>query len=654
MSDKNYNFKGYATVYEVECSDGKTIATGAFKHQSGTKVPLVDTHDHTSIKSVIGHMLLTDDGRGMYGPAKLNNTQAGLHAKAAIENGDPLYLSIYANKVKHVNGRVTSGYIKEVSIVFAGANPEAKIDEVIVHGDDFDFPIIKEDEFIIHSGVEINAEDEAEEEPPTEEPNTETEEPKEEPKEDPKPEEAEEDIEEVTDASESEENVEHADDSQKTGFDIYATLTEDEKSLLSWLIDTIIGGDTKTPTETVEQAAGSTVKEVYDGLSAEKRDLFIYIITSLAEEGQEQENISQGEHMKSYKLFEDQTGNNENTLSHAELNGLLKQAKDMKASSLREVFASNDSDVIAHGVSADTLGLLFPEAKDVRSGAPYMVTDDQGWVNTVLVGVNKSPFSNVRSSYADLTDEEARAHGYVTGDEKFEDFFKVYRRETLPQTIYKTEKIDRDNLADITDFDYVQWIKGIMATKLRYELARAILIGDGRAIDHQFKIQEDKIRPIAFDNSVYSIPVYFGSEMTVLNILDDFVMKRKLYKGAGSPTFFTTSEWTSEMLVVRDTLGHRMHDMASLKAELRVRDIVEVTPMSNVTTNVEGVDYELLGVVTNLTDYNLGATKMGQTSFFEDFDIDFNRYTYLGETRSSGAMVTPKAALVLWRELAAG
>ena len=597
---RDYDFSGWASRNDLKCSDGRTIRRDAFKDNDGMIVPLVWNHDHNDPDNVLGHALLENREQGMYTYGYLNNTDKANTARELLKHGDIVSLSIYANKLKQNGGDVLHGDIKEVSVVLAGANPGAFIDSVIVHSfdgynDEYDDgAVIYTDESIALNHAD---EEEVEEEDKKEEAQESEEETEE------KTEEKETEESEETEA-EGEETIEHSDSEEKD-------MAENE---------------------------GKTIQEVFDTLNDEQKDA-VYAIVGMALE--DAEGTEEGDEVK-HNVFENDEMNNEEVLSHAEMQEIFSDAK--RYGSLKE-------SVLQHGI--ENIEILFPDAKLV--GGMQEVKRPDEWVAGVMAATSHSPFSRVKSMYANLTEDEARARGYIKGKLKKEEVFSLLKRETTPTTVYKKQSLDRDDLIDITDFDIVSYMRKEMRGMLDEELARAFLIGDGRLASSDDKINEQNIRPIWKDDDLYAVKVNveFAQDDTddkkAKKVIRAAIKNRKLYKGSGNPVLYTTEDWVTEMLLMEDGIGHPLYDTVDkLATAMRVSKIVTVPVMENQKrTTKSGDAKELIGIIVNLKDYNVGADKGGAVAMFDDFDIDYNKQKYLIETRCSGALIKPFSALVL-------
>ncbi len=582
---KQWDFKGWATRHNVKCGDGRTIKEGAFKENDKQTVPLVWNHDHKDAENVLGHALLEHRKEGVYTYGKFNETSQGKNAKELVRNGDITALSIYANKLKQEKDNVLHGNIREVSLVLAGANPGAYIETVLFHGEGTE----AEEAIIWNNGdLEISHSDEEEED------NANQEDPKTDPdkkpdQEDPK-----------LDPKDKEKELEHS--------------NKEENKM--------------DPKE-------KTIKEVFDTLNEEQK-LMVYALVGAA-----QEEGDGGEKEMKQNAFDKQTEKEDEFLTHAEFTEALADAK--RNGSLKDAF-------LAHGI--DDIDRLFPEVQNLNR-TPELISRDMEWVNTVMAGVSKTPFSRVKSTAANITADEARAKGYVKGEQKVEEVIASLKRTTTPATVYKLQKLDRDDVIDITDFDVIVFIKSEMRVMLNEELARAFLIGDGRSGASPDKINPLNIRPIYGDDTVYTVvrtltPAAGATAAAKAKaFIQDVIRSRKLYKGSGNPSLFTTEDQLVEMLLLEDTNGRVIYDTVDkLKTALRVKDVITVPVMEGVNRVVADDQFDLLGILVNLTDYSVGADKGGQVSIFEDFDLNFNKHEYLIETRCSGALKKPYSAIV--------
>ena len=611
MAKSNYDFSGWATRTNLLCSDGRTIRRGAFSGQDGARVPLVWNHNYTSPDNVLGHADLVEREDGMYAYCTFNDSEAAESARTGVQHGDITNLSIYANHLKQMGNDVVGGKIREVSLVLAGANPGAFIDNVaFAHGDSYE---LDEEEAIIYTDENLSLyhSDDKKKKP-----------------------EDEEDPEDKKDSESEEESDEEDDD-----------MTEEEKKNL----------------QHADDEDGETVEEVFNTLSdKQKKAVYAIFEAALGEESEAEHSDfdEEGESMK-HNVFDTEMEDEGMTLSHDDMQVILDDAK--RVGSLKESFLAHADD---YGIK--DIDWLFPEARNLNT-PPDWIKRETDWVQGVLNGVHKTPFSRIKSMFADIREDEARARGYIKGRRKKEEVFSLLKRTTDPQTIYKKQKLDRDDIVDITDFDVVAWIKAEMRMMLDEEIARAILVGDGRLASSDDKIQEAHVRSILNDDELYSIHknVEFTAaeqadadydSIKAQKFIDTIIKSRKDYKGSGNPTLYTTEDVITDMLLLKDGIGHYMYKTEEeLRTTLRVSKIVTVPVLENVTReDTHGVEHDLIGIIVNLTDYNVGADKGGAISMFDDFDIDYNQYKYLIETRISGALIKPFSAIVVEMTEAAG
>ena len=617
MGKKEYDFSGWATKFNIKCADGRTIRESAFKQNDGKIIPLVYMHDHFDPENVLGHALLEyRPPEGIYAYGKFNNTPRGQHAKEMVRNDDVVSLSIYADQLKEDKntGDVFHGAIKELSLVLAGANPEARIDmPYISHGDGELF------EAEIYCGEQDFELYHSDEQPP----------------------------ESIT----SKEDDEVEDD--RTVQDVLDEMDDETTAVVDYLLKQ-------------KEAEIRAEYEEYEDEDDEIEEPEEYEEDE-DEEIEESTDEEEEDEMK-HNAFDSETKGGA-FLSHADMEMIFKDAKS--CGSLREAVEQHlESGVLAHslphpiptdgmvGPSPDTadqtygvrdLDMLFPEAKNLNN-PPEFIKRDTTWVDVVMNGVHHTPFSRVKSTYANITEDEARAKGYMKGNKKKEEVFTLLKRKTEPQTVYKKQALDRDDITDITDFDVVAWIKGEMRMMFNEELARAFLIGDGRAEDSDDKIKEDRIRPIAKDVDLFNVKVNVEvsanakpSELAK-KFIDEVIRNRKFYKGSGNPKMFITADLLTEMLLLEDGINHKLYKSVSeLATALRVSEIIEVEVLEG--QKINGND--LCAIIVNLADYNVGADKGGAVSLFDDFDIDYNQYKYLMESRCSGALVKPFSAMTI-------
>lgn len=585
--DNNHDFGGYATVANRKCSDGLTITPQAFQHMDGLKVPLVFQHIHDKIEVVLGHAILQHREKGTYAFCHFNKTSAGKNAKLLVENQDLDSLSIYANNVAVKDKKVVHGNIREVSLVLTGANPEAKIDFIrVMHGDGLDDYTIRDDEALMTFWEPI----------------------------------------EHSEKVEDDTVVEH-----KTRQEVFDTLNEEQQELLAVLVHEALA-DT---VEHSEQRADSDTDESSDQTNQDKSKSDDADLAH--KEGPMTRNVFEKNGDANIQHADGTGGYNGSGLTKEQIGTLLHSAQEMK--SLKSAIVAHAED---YGIT--NIEVLFPDAQMIDA-KPEWITRRIEWVEGVLNGTQKLPFSRIKSRSADLTHAEARAKGYIKATMKKDQFFTISQRETTPKTIYKRQKLDRDDIIDITDFDIVAWLWVEMRFMLREEVARAILVSDGREVDDPDKINENHIRPIAFDDPFYTDVVTVAAATTSLQLVDAVIANRYKYKGSG-PSAYMSVQTMTEMLLVRDADNRRMYrTKADLAAELLVREIVEVEVMEGVKR--DGLD--LVMIIVNLSDYAVGSTKGGEITTFEDFDIDWNQYKYLIETRLSGALVRHKTAQVILR-----
>ena len=566
MTKNKYDFAGWATKYGVGCSDGRTILKGAFAHCDEIVVPLVWNHTYDKPENVIGNAKLINSDEGVYTYCSFNDTSTAETAKSLVKHGDITSLSIYANHLKQAGNIVMHGDIKEVSLVLAGANPGASIQEVLVHGE------ISEGEATIYNepeGLELWHED----------------------------------VDEEPEVEEEPEDIKHEDDSNETIADIYNSMTEKQKKAVAAIIDQLADDD---------------------------------------EPSSEDNNQNKGDSEMKHNVFDQNEENKE--LRHFDFEATMKDAK--RCGSLKEAFLAHAQD---YGIK--DIETLFPEAKNIYN-EPEFIKRDTGWVAGFLNGTHKSPFSKIKAMYADITADEARAKGYIKGKLKKEEVFSLLKRTTEPTTIYKKQKLDRDDIIDITDFNVVAWIKKEMRIMLDEEIARAMLIGDGRSSVSEDKIKENCIRPIYNDADLYTIKFAMNSLASdeAKEFIRSCIKSRDDYEGSGNPNLYTTEDVISDLLLIEDANGRFIYDsIATLARTLRVNQIIPVPVMKGLTRTdaAESKTYDVKAIIVNPNDYWVGADKGGQISMFDDFDIDYNQYKYLMETRISGSLVKPYSAIVI-------
>ena len=593
---EGYDFGGWATKANLLCSDGRVIMPDAFAHNDGQRVPLVWNHQHSDPDHILGYADLENRPEGVYAHCKFNETDTGNVAKQLVQHGDIVSLSIYANGLTEKKSHVTHGNIREVSLVLAGANPGAGIDSVTLSHGED-----SDDEGIVYSDTSLDL------------------------------------ATEVSHSDDTNSELSHADDNS------------DKKS------------------EDDEE----TVMDVFNTLN-EKQKNAVYAMIGAAYEAtppaKDEENTNEeGDTDMKHNVFDTDVQKENQVLSHSDITAIISDAK--RTGSLRDAAIAHNAGEITHAATDDdgksvTYGIanvdyLFPDARNITR-EPLFIKRDTGWVTVVMGAVKHSPFSRIKSIFADITADDARAKGYIKGNKKVEEVFTLLKRSTTPTTIYKKQKMDRDDVADITDFDVVSWIKSEMRVMLDEEIARAILVGDGRSTASDDKINESNIRPIWKDDSLYTIKatVQLGASETETTKGKKFIKAvlkaRKDYKGSGNPILLTTEDVLTDLLLIEDTNGRNIYESVDkLATALRVSKIVTSPVLENQTrAGVDLVDGDtktrtLMGIIVNLADYTVGADKGGAVNLFEDFDIDFNQQKYLIETRCSGALTKPYSAIAV-------
>lgn len=628
--DKKFDFSGWATRANMLCSDGRIIRKDAFKECDGVTVPLVWNHQHNSPDEVLGHALLENRDEGVYAYCTFNNTESGQTAKLLVQSGDVDKLSIYANKLKQQGCDVIHGIIRELSLVLAGANPGAYIESVMMHGEDsYEEGYIGSGDYIENVEPLFHADSD------------------------------EKGDKEVADKTESTNSKAE----EETVADVFDTFTEKQKTVVYAMIGQALeaagvknekedaevkhADNSSDKTETGKDDKEETVADVFDTLS-EKQKTVVYAVIGQAleeagvetDEEDDDENEGGNNNMK-HNVFDQETSNTE-VLSHSEMAEIMDDAR--RGGSLKDA-------VLQHGI--ENIDYLFPEAKAIDN-VPGFIKRDDTWVTDVMSAVHKTPFSRIKSIFADITEADARAKGYVKGNLKFEEVITLLKRITNPTTIYKKQKLDRDDVVDITDFDVVAWLKTEMRMMLDEEIARAVLVGDGRSASSNDKINEQNIRPIWTDDDVYTVKAGItvtGSETDdekAKAFIKATIKSRKNYKGSGNPVMFMSEDMLTNCLLVEDTNGRVIYDsIDKLATALRVRKIVPVPVMENLTRQVSSKTHTLAGIYVNLADYNVGADKGGAVNMFDDFDIDYNQNKYLIETRCSGALIKPFSAVAI-------
>ena len=584
----DYDFSGYATKANTKCYDGLIIAPNAFADDNGRKVPVVWNHNHSGPEYVLGHALLQNRRDGVYAYVKMNDTPSGQTALEAVRSGDIDAMSIFANGLKKAGQTVMHGVIRELSLVLAGCNPGALIDEIVAHGADSDGEggeafIYTDGGLSLKHGLDPD------------------------------------------DNPLNEEDDEMAKEGGKTLEEVVDTMNDEQKEALYALV-----GMAKNDLDEDDDPE----EDDYD----EEDDEDDYDDYDEEDDEDDYDDYDEEDDMK-HNVFDNDP--EQGVLRHSmdEINAAIADGKS--CGSMKDAF-------IAHGI--EDVEWLFPE-DHLLDTPPRIIDNDQSWVSKVMSGVHHIPFSRVKSMAADLTEEDARAKGYIKGNFKKEQVFSLLKRSTTPTTVYKKQKMDRDDVADITGFDVIAWLKQEMRVKLNEELARAYLIGDGRLSSSDDKINEGNIRPIYNDDDLFTIKVQVETAAgddtaTKLDKMMTAVLKaRKNYKGAGNPTFYTTDDTLIDLLLLKDKIGHRLYkNEAEVAQALRVKEIVTVPQMEGMTGKLGG---EFVGIIVNLADYTVGADKGGAVNMFDDFDIDYNQQKYLIETRCSGAMTTPFGAMAI-------
>ena len=608
---EDYDFCGWATRNDVRCSDGRTIRRDAFKDCDGKIVPLVWNHQHNEVSNVLGHALLKNRPEGVYTYGKFNDTISGQEAKIQVKNGDIKSLSIYANQLRQKGGDVLHGAIREVSLVLAGANPKAFIETVIAHSDSSE-----DEEAIIYTGEDLQ-------------------------------------LAHADEGDESDDQLSHANESK-----------EDDK----------VADSNNTNSGNSEK----TVQDVVDSMNEEQKTVMYALIGQALEDAgvdtDEDDNSEGGNDNMKHNVFDTDEQYRDDVLTHSDQEGIVALAKNKAVGTLQnaiQIYTEDNDMHLAHGI--DDIETLFPEYKDVRPGAPEMITRDQTWVDQVISKVHKSPISRIRTRQADVRGDDQRAFGYQKGKfKKYPGNIKLLKRTTDPQTVYVRDALHRDDIIDITDFDVVSYQYQIMRMNLNEELAMAIMIGDGREEGDELKIDESHIRPIWTDDDLYTIHydvdiegmkkslqgtntgANFGENYIYAEaIIQSALYAREDYKGSGSLDFYCTPHLLNVMLLARDLNGRRIYSSVSdLAAALNVNSIRTAEQFENKTRTAAGSKTKkLLGLFVNLSDYSLGSTRGGEITRFNQFDIDFNQEKYLLETRVSGALTRVYSAIALEEDI---
>ena len=622
---KSFDCSGWATKANMRCADGRVIMKNAFKECDGMTVPVVWNHQHNSVDEVLGHALLENRDEGVYAYVNFNDTESGQNAKLVVQHGDVNRFSIYANKLKQQGSNVIHGVIRELSLVLAGANPGAVIETVMMHGEDsYEEGYITPDiiycienvEPLFHADTEKKGEEEMSKE---------------------------------TAKPEGEETIK----------DVFDTLTEKQKKAVYAMIGMALEDDNAKGNENEKEKEkevkhaeqptkddeNETVEDVFNTLTDKQKNVVYAIIGQALEDAgvdiEDDEEDEGGNANMKHNVFDKETETNE-VLTHSEMTEIFEDAK--RCGSLKDA-------VLQHGI--EHIDYLFPDAKNIDS-EPGFIKRDDSWVADVMNSVHKTPFARIKSIFADITEADARARGYIKGNKKVDEVFTLLKRITTPTTIYKKQKLDRDDVIDITDFDVIAFLKKEMRMMLDEEIARAILVGDGRTSSSNDKINEQNIRPIWTDDDVYTVK----AAVNVTNSTTDAekakafiracIKSSKEYKGSGNTVMYMPEDMLTDCLLLEDKNERVIYDtVEKLATALRVRKIVPVAVMENLKREVGSKTHTLAGIYVNLADYNVGADKGGAVNMFDDFDIDYNAMKYLIETRCSGALIKPYSAVAI-------
>lgn len=585
---KDYSFSGWATKANIRCTDGKIIMPNAFKDDDGKKVPLVFNHSHSRIDDVLGHAILEHRDQGVYAYCYLNDTAKGSNAKKLVTHGDLDSLSICAGELRHNGESIVKGSIKEVSLVLAGANSGAKIENIVFHtalGDEYEsdedaiISMGQDSKIIMHSDIENN------------------------------------------------EEVNYSDEiGDKTLEEVFETFNAEQKAAVAAMIALVLE----------DKNTGAGGGGGGGGSSDDDED---YNIEALSKEEIDEIVDKGGQNTMKHNVFESCNKEDE-VLTHSEMATIFEDAK--RNGSLKDAF-------ISHGITE--IHNLFPEAKEVDNTLKF-IGQPGDWVTSVMNAVGKSPFPRVKTTFANITADEARARGYIKGKQKIEEVFTLLKRKTEPQTVYKLQKMDRDDIIDITDIDIVAAVKNEMRMMLQYEIARAIMVGDGRSAASDDKIHEDNIRPIWTDEDLFTVKAKFDASASMSSsdrakeAIKTIIRARKEYKGSGRPTLYCSEDFIADCLLLEDNTGRSIYESEQqLATKLRVAGIVTSPIFDNQTREVDGKIHSLHALIVNLSDYKLGTAAGGQATMFDDFDLNFNKYEYLIETRCSGALITPYSAI---------
>lgn len=662
MANLNFvpDFQGWATRNDLVCGDGRTIKRDAFKHQDGHKVPLVWQHQRNDPENVLGYAILTNTPEGVRTAAKFNDTKKAQVAKMLVEHGDIDALSIFANHLQQAGLDVLHGDIKEVSLVISPSNPGATIDSPIAHGEGEDVVAC------IYTGLPLELEHTDDLEGSQEDVTA--------------PQEETEPQQEGAEAPSEDGSMSHSDDeSDETIGDVLKTFTEDQRRAFDFCVAQVAvqNGAVDLPSEPDDTKVehgddGPTIQDVINTMNEkQKKVLYYYVAIANAlnknmavehgEENEEDESMKVNTFDKNGKVATA-------TLSHSDIEGIFKEGK--RLGSLREAVKNFETDVLEHADNLTDLGYdpeaegnygignidyLFPDAKAINN-EPELIKREDAWVADFMANVHRSPFSRIKSLFANITAAEARAKGYTKGNKKIEEVFGLLKRTTTPTTIYKKQKLDRDDLIDIVDFNVVAFMKSEMRMMLDEEIARAALFSDGRSAASDDKINEQNIRPVWLDDDFFTVkatvetPVGGDADARAKAIIRTIIKSRKNYKGAGNCTMYTTEDALTDMLLLEDANGRVIYDTEDkLRTALRVKKIVTVPVMEDLAPRVDsdGGKHNLIALILNPHDYNIGADKGGAVSMFEDFDLDYNQEKYLIETRCSGALTKYHSAIAV-------
>lgn len=658
MPSKGFDFAGYATRNNVRCTDGTIIRPGCFHNMNGKTVPLVYQHNHNSISQVLGHCKLEERQDGIYCYAYCNDTDAGKNAKKAVQHGDINAFSIWANNLKRDANDILHGAIREVSLVLSGADKTAVIDTIVAHGEESETEaeiqflggyadmMTDEEYYLAHADDEYDDPDD----------------------------------EYYLDHADDESEDDESEDDEETIEDVVNSMNDKQRQVLNYMVGMAMKKSKGSVAHADEDddMDDETVEDVINSMSDKQRNVMNYVVGLAVkkaegsqddEDDENDENYSEEDEEMKHNAFEDYgeqfdiPGASE-YLSHDELENLINDSASFGGSLAKAYHNAVNNGYIAHDdTSAATYGIdnieyLFPDARTINA-QPDFIKRNTDWVDKVLAAVHRTPFSRVKSIHADITADEARARGYIKGDLKQEEVLTLLQRVTEPQTIYKKQKFDKDDIDDITGFDVIAWIKAEMQIMLREEIARAILIGDGRSTADRTHIKEDRIRPIVNDSDLYTIkyaveiPENATDDQKAKALLKAVLKSRKLYKGTGTPTFYTNEDGLTNALLLENGIGERIYKSeAEVATAMRVGTIQTVEPMEGlkvgVTESGTTTQYEVAGIAVNLADYNIGTNGGAKTDFFDDFDINYNQNIYLYETRLSGAMVKPYAAITFY------